>query len=120
MSQNILFIAKTDEAYRQLLLESEGFTVRRIDPSEARAVLSADQFPLAVITTERGPQSTLEFCRELKSFAPMMRVLVLAQRAEYLPPDTCIDALVREQYSPGQFVAAVRRAMNGDKPVAEE
>jgi DNA-binding NarL/FixJ family response regulator len=115
-----LFIAKTDETYRQLLLESEGFTVRRIDPNETRSVLRTERFPLAVITTERGPQATLEFCRELKSQAPTMHVLVLAQRAEYLPPDSCIDALVREQYSPGQFVAAVRRAMNGEKPAPEE
>lgn len=120
MSQNILFIAKSDETYRQLLLESEGFTVRRIDPQEARATLTTERFPLAVITTEHGPQETISFCRELKTHAPYMRVLVLAQRAEYLPPDQCIDALVREQYSPGQFVSAVRRLLNGGQPVAAE
>ncbi len=120
MSQNILFIAKSDEAYRQLLLESEGFTVRRINPQEARVALTAERFPLAVITTEHGPRETIEFCRELKSQAPNMRVLVLAQRAEYLPPDQCIDALIREQYSPGQFVAAVRRLLNGDKSGAAD
>jgi DNA-binding NarL/FixJ family response regulator len=120
LRQKILYIAKSDETYRQLLLESEGFTVRRVDPRDARCVLTTDTYPLAVITTEDGLQETVELCRDLKTHAPTTRVLVLAQRADYLPPDRCIDFVIREQYSPGHFVSAFRRLLNGEKSVAAE
>ena len=113
LNENILLIAKVDEAYRQLLLESQGYTVRRLDEKQARIVLRSERFRLAMITTERGTAATLALCEELKSFDSEMRVAVLAQRAEYLPPHDCVDALIREQYSPGKFLATVQKLVEG-------
>lgn len=113
MSETILLISKSDEAYRQLLLESDGYSVQRRDAQEARVLLRSERFRLALITTERGLDATLAFCEELKQLDEGMRVVVLAQRAEYLPPHPCVDALIREQYSPGKFLATVRKLMDG-------
>lgn len=113
MNENILLITGNDDTYRQPLLEAQGYTVLPVKLGDALRALSSKSFQLVLITTESGIAETLAFCEQLKSGYPDLRVGVLAQRAEYVPQNSCADIVVRAQYSPAKFLTAIRRLLEG-------
>jgi hypothetical protein len=75
--------------------------------------LSSNSFQLALVTTESGIPETLAFCEQLKGAHPGLRLGILAQSTEYIPLNSCADLIVRAQYSPAKFLAAVKRVLEG-------
>ena len=114
LNENILLITGNDDTYRQPLLEAQGYSVRSVDIEHANASLDSGNFQLVLVTTESGVAETLEFCRRLKANNPGLRVGILAQRAEYIPAGGCADIVVRAQYSPAKFLAAIRRLLESE------
>jgi DNA-binding response OmpR family regulator len=112
---NILLITKADVAYRQLLLESEGYKVTRISPREVSGVFQAGSFQLALISSELGVERTVDICEDLKTADPEVCVAVLAQRADYFKARACVDAIVHDEYSPGEFLSRVKTLIAGDR-----
>lgn len=115
MSSAILLITSSDRALRKPLLQSQGYTVEMTSIKAAAGALQNGRFDLALLTTEDGVGATLACCEQVKSLAPNMRVAVIAQRAEYLPPNPAVDAIIRQQYSPERFLATVRRLLDGSQ-----
>jgi hypothetical protein len=109
VNENILLITGNDDTYRQPLLEAQGYFVLPVQIEQALDVLNENAFQLVLVTTESGIAETLSFCEQLKALHPTLRVGILAQRAEYIPPNGCSDIVVRAQYSPAKFLAAVKR-----------
>lgn len=125
MSATILLITALDETHRRPLLESQGYSVQVASPPEASKFLNATRYDLALIPTENGVAATLEYCAQMKRILPELRVAIIAQRAEYVPPGDSADAIIREQHSPARFLAAVKRlletsAMDGKSFSASE
>ena len=116
VSTNILLVTTDDETHRRPLLESQGYLVKAASAAEAEQELEGCDFDLALVPTELEVDSVLEFCRKLKSTNPQLRVAVIAQRAEYVPADSCIDVVIREQHSPGRFLAAVKKLLDVSLP----
>jgi CheY-like chemotaxis protein len=113
MNENILLITGHDDTYRQPLLEAQGYSVQRVQIGQAFDALSTTTFQLVLVTTEKGIAETLGFCEHLKATYPNLHVGVLAQRAEYIPISSCADVVVRAQYSPAKFLAAIKRLLDG-------
>ncbi len=113
MNANILLITGNDDTYRQPLLEAQGYGVHPVHIDQAFDVLKEKPFQLVLITTESGIPETLNFCEQLKNAQPDLRVGILAQRAEYIPPNHCSEVIVRAQYSPAKFLAAIKRLLDG-------
>jgi DNA-binding response OmpR family regulator len=111
LNENILLITGNDDTYRQPLLEAQGYSVQATRMDQAMTALDAKDFQLVLITTEHGISETLAFCERLKAARPNLRVGILAQRAEYIPVNTCADVVVRAQYSPAKFLAALKRIL---------
>jgi CheY-like chemotaxis protein len=112
MSAKILLVTATDETHRKPLLESEGYDVTLACVGDACNRVRFSQFALVLIPTDSGIENTLALCENIKAVAPEMRVAVIADRAEYIPPNVAVDAIVRQQHSPGKFLAAVRRLLD--------
>ena len=112
MSAKILLITAVDETHRQLLLESQGYLVQTAAHEDVPKHLSEDDYQLALVSTENGVAATLAFCETVKSNFPDVRIVVVAQRAEYIPANDFVDAVIREQHSPGRFLAAVKRLID--------
>ena len=111
MNENILLITGHDDTYRQPLLEAQGYSVHATRIEQAMNALNGNTYQLVLVTTESGIPETLDFCEQLKAANPNLRVGILAQRAEYIPPNTCSDIVVRAQYSPAKFLAAIKRLL---------
>lgn len=116
MSANILLVTTDDETHRRPLLESQGYSVQAVSAANAEQGLIDANFDLALVPTEPGVDAVLELCRNLKSKNPQLRVAVIAQRAEYVPADSCVDIVIREQHSPGRFLAAVKKLVDASLP----
>ena len=112
LSSKILFVTGTDDTFRKPLLETQGYTVRTANIDNALRQLSMEKFKLALITTEHGITRTIVLCEQLKSAQPELRVGVLAQHSDDIP-STCVDIVLRMQYSPAKFLAAIRIVMEG-------
>jgi hypothetical protein len=111
LNENILLITGNDDTYRQPLLEAQGYSVRRTTIEQAFLALGIGSVQLVLVTSENGIDTTLAFCEQLKAAYPSMRVGILAQRADYIPSRSCADIVVRAQYSPAKFLAAVKRIL---------
>src|SRR3954471_11369021 len=111
LNENILLITGNDDTYRQPLLEAQGYSVRKAQLDEAASILQTENFHLLLVTTESGIDNTLAFCAEAKTAHPSLRVGILAQRSEYIPPHSSADVVVRAQYSPAKLVAAIKRLL---------
>lgn len=114
MSAEILLITAADHTFRKLLLESQGYRVETVSPNTAGSYVQGKQFKLALLSTDGGIPSTLELSGTLKKVDPEMKIAVIAQRSEYVPLDGAVAAVIREQHSPGRFLAAVKKLMDGD------
>lgn len=112
LSEKILLITALDETHRQPLLESQGYIVRTARIDDALRQLESDDYQLILVPTERGSAETLEFCEQLKNRFPELCIAVIAQRAEYIPLSNSVDAVIREQHSPGRFLAAVKKLLD--------
>ena len=117
MTESILLITSVDETFQKPLLENEGYRVRVAAARNALEVLQSEEFRLVLVTTETSASDTIELCVQIKTVHPAMRVAVLAQRAEYIPKNACIDAIIRSQHSPNKFLATIRTLVekNGSK-----
>ena len=112
LGATILLIANADETHRKPLLESQGYSVQMASMENAEKCLAATTFLLALTASEGNIATTLNCCERMKSIAPEMRIAVIAERSEYFPPNSAVDAIIRQQHSPRQFLAAVRRLLD--------
>ena len=112
MSAKILLVTANDDTHRKPLLESEGYDVEldSIDDACKRAYLN--QFALVLIPTDSGIDNALACCEKMKAAAPGTRIALIAVHAEYVPQNAPLDAIIRQQHSPGRFLAAVRRLLD--------
>ena len=115
LSANILLITTADDTFRKLLLESQGYRVETASTEAAHSVVAKGQFHLALLSTDGGAQATIPLSKKLKEVSPATRIAVIAQRAEYVPPSESVEAIIREQHSPGRFLAAVKKLVDGDR-----
>ena len=115
LNANILLITDADETHRQLLLESAGYSVQRVGTPSAEKHLHVGNYQLILLSSDDGIGSTLELCVRLKAIAPEARVAVIAQRSEYVPASPDIDIVIREQHSPGRFLAAVKKLVEAPR-----
>jgi CheY-like chemotaxis protein len=107
----ILLITVLDETHRQLLLESCSYKVTVARSDEAVARLVEETYQLVLATTDDGVDTALKVCATVKKSFPDVKVAIVAHRAEYVPATACADAVIREQYSPGRFLAKVKKLM---------
>ena len=114
MSASILLVTAMDVTFRKLLLESQGYRVEAVSADSANSLAAKEQFRLALLATDGGTQATVELCEGLKRLNPAMRIAVIAQRSEYVPASEAVAAVIREQHSPGRFLAAVKKLVEGD------
>jgi ActR/RegA family two-component response regulator len=114
LSTNILLVTTMDETFRKPLLESQGYRVEAVPAEAAEAALRNDHFQLALLSTEAGAEETLDLSARLRQINPHMRVAVLAHRAEYVPTTDSIAVIIREQHSPGRFLAVVKKLLDGE------
>jgi len=103
-----------DDTFRKLLLESQGYRVEAAAAAAASTLVEREHFQLALLATKGDAKETLELCVKLKRQDPRMRVAIIAQRTEYVPASECVDAVIREQHSPGRFLAAVKKLVDGE------
>jgi ferredoxin-NADP reductase len=108
LSARILLVTEVDETHRQPLLESQGYQVSLAAPGDISNQLRANHFHLALIATDGGIGPTLAICEQMKNLRPNMQVAIIAQRAEYVPASASVNAVIRQQHSPGRFLCAVR------------
>ncbi len=111
MSFKILLVATVDEAYHQLLLESQGYAVTKASAQEVPQRLQSEHYDLMMVTPEDPAQDVLPFCVRVREDNPKLRIVLIARRAEYVPANPAVDAVIREQSSPGKLLAAVKRVV---------
>jgi hypothetical protein len=119
VKERILLIASVDETYRKPLLETQGYQVDSANITNAEESLRSATYKAVLLATDVDGIALLDLCGRVKKAQPHARVGVLAQRAEYIPPNDCIDAIFRNQHSPGKFLSALRTLMSlspGEKP----
>ena len=116
MSAKILLITVVDETHRKPLLESQGYMVQTAKPDDIERELGRNEHQLALIGTDNGVAATLEICERMKNLAPELRIGVIAQRSEYVPANSCVDAIIREQHTPRKFLAAVKKLADVPEP----
>jgi CheY-like chemotaxis protein len=122
VKERILLITSMDDTYRKPLLETEGYQVHAVPPGEADQKLTSEQYEVVLIATNADGPGMLDFCTKVRNVQPAARIGVVAQRSEYITPNDCIDAVFRNQHSPGKFLAAVRKLINlspGEKQISE-
>jgi len=123
MSARILLVTAADNTHRKPLLESQGYVVDVVPAALVENRLRHPAVPtpydLALIATEDGVPATLDCCEKMKRIVPRLRIAVIAQRSEYVPPSQAVDAVIRQQYSPGKFLASVKRLLD-DAPLGKE
>ena len=112
LSKTILLVTDRDNTHRKPLLESEGYQVEVSPIEDFRERLGSIDVGLILMSTDSGIEATLACCGAMKKIAPETRIAVIAQRAEYVPPDPAVDAIIRQQHSPRQFLAAIRRLLD--------
>jgi len=113
VKEEILLVTSVDDTFQQPLLQNEGYGVQVSKVEDALAFLKQGEFRLVLITTEASVPKTIELCEQMKAAHPDLRVGLIAQRAEYIPSNHCIDAVIRSQHSPQKFLAAIRRLIDG-------
>jgi CheY-like chemotaxis protein len=113
VKEKILLVTSVDDTFQQPLLQNEGYQVHITAAEDALSCLRQDEYRLVLITTETSVPKTIELCEQMKSDYPNLGVALIAQRAEYIPSSHCIDAVIRSQYSPQKFLAAIRRLIDG-------
>ena len=111
MKGRILLVTTIDEAYHQLLLQNQGYEVDKAARVEAITKLERDGYQLVLITPEGTVEKSLAFCNEVKKSGPQARIVLIARRAEYIPPNDWVDALTREQSTPQQFLSIIRKTI---------
>jgi len=94
------------------LLESAGYRVVVARHDEVLACLEQEAFQLLLATTDDGVQAALSVCATVKERWPDIKIAVVARRAEYIPEKICVDDIIRVQYTPGKFLARVKRLMD--------
>ena len=112
MRMKILLVTAKDDTHRKLLLESQGYEVELAPIADACDRARLNELALVLIPTDSGIENTLACCEKIKGAAPEIRIAVIAERAEYIPPNAAIDAIIRQQHSPGKFLTAVRRLLD--------
>lgn len=112
MSVTILLVTGRDDMHRKPVLESQGYKVEVAPMEDLTGILLSRCFALVLVSTEIGVDATLACCEKMKSVAPDTRIAVIAERAEYVPPNSAVDAIIRQQHSPGRFLAAVARLLD--------
>ncbi len=112
MRARILLVTKMDDTHRKPLLESQGYFVELSTALSVFDRLGENRFHLALLSTDDGAEETIELSEALKSHFPRMRIALVAQRAEYVPPSVAIDTVIRQQHSPGKFLAAIKRLID--------
>jgi PleD family two-component response regulator len=112
LKERILLITSNDDTYRKPLLETQGYEVRSIDPQEAEDAVQYEHFDVVLFTSDGDLHKLFQFCAKLKKARPRAKLGVVAQRSEYVPGNECIDAVFRNQHSPGKFLAALRKLID--------
>ena len=112
MRAKILLVTKMDDTHRKPLLESQGYFVEFTSIEVVFARLAENRFHLALLSTDDGAEEALRLSDRMKAEFPSMRIALVAQRAEYVPPNDTIDAVIRQQHSPGKFLAAIQRLID--------
>lgn len=107
MSRKILLITGNDDTYRRPLLEAHGYAVEAVRSERAISELAGKDFQLVLVGTESGVIDTLEMCKQMKATRPGVRVGVLAKGTETIPSGSCVDVVIRVQYSPAKFIGAI-------------
>jgi DNA-binding NtrC family response regulator len=111
VQRKILLVTTVDEAYHQLLLKAQGYDVEKSNRKEADKVLSSDNFDVVVVTPDGNVEDTLAFCDETRRRHPRMRIVLIARRAEYVPPNSAVDAIIREQSTPAKFLSTIKTTL---------
>jgi DNA-binding response OmpR family regulator len=105
----ILLVTPGDESYRGPLLAAEGYAVALAHTlAAARQILEGGACELVLVTTDEGILTVFSFCEQLKILSPRTRTAILARWSEYVPQSDFVDAVIRMQYSPAKFLAAVK------------
>ncbi len=68
-------------------------------------------YQLVLATTDDGVETTLRVCANVKAEFPETKLAIIALRNEYIPNEQAVDVVIREQYSPGRFLAIVKKLM---------
>jgi DNA-binding response OmpR family regulator len=104
-----------DDTFRKPLLESQGYRVEMVTPVAAEDALRKRHFQLVLLSTEMGARETLDLSARLLRIDPQVSIAVLAQRTEYVPGSDSVAVVIREQHSPGRFLAVVKKLLNGEE-----
>lgn len=119
MSAQILLVTALDETHRKPLLESEGYVVTTVRREAAVEELRVSKYQLVLLEKEGDAADTIGFCESLKREQSGLKIVIIAQRADYVPTSAAIDAVIRQQHSPRIFLNAVRKLLtsggSGDK-----
>ena len=112
--RNILLVTGNDDTYRKVLLESQGYAVTRAQGHEALSVLGRGDFHFVLVASGAGLADTSEFCNQIRTRHPRLRIGVVAERGEKVPLEICADVVIRAQYSPGKFIGAINTVLMED------
>lgn len=113
MNGKILLVATVDEAYHQLLLESQGYSVQKARMDEALGLVGGEAYDLMLVTPEGEMVSVLEFCEQAHKKCAEMKIVLIARRAEYVPSTGAVHAVIREQSTPGRLLATIKKTIEG-------
>ncbi len=108
---SILLVTGNDDTYRKMLLESHGYSVTPAQPDEVLSALHSADFHLVLVATDGGLAEWPDFCEQIKSSHPKMRIGVVAQRGLHFPFEACADVVIHAQYSPAAFLGAINTVL---------
>jgi DNA-binding response OmpR family regulator len=108
---SILLITGTDDTYRRVLLESQGYAVTAAQADEALSVLLREEFHFVLVTSGVGLPNASAFCDAVRLRRPKLRIGVVARRGEHVPLERCADVVIRSQYSPAKFNGAINTVL---------
>jgi DNA-binding response OmpR family regulator len=100
-------VTSSDATHRHLLLEASGHDVNVTSAHLVPILLREEKYDLALITLQEHGSNIVPLCERIKRDRPDMMVAVIAQESEPVPHTSAIDAVIRSQQHPGQFLAAV-------------
>ena len=104
----ILLVSPIPELHYDSLLTNGGFevvTVKSLD--DALAAWRPLVFNLVLVVVDDNVEQPLEFCEELKKIDPTQGVAFVTGWHTYIPPQSCPDEIIEQEYNPALFIRKV-------------
>lgn len=104
----ILLVSKIPELHYDTLLTKCGFevvTVKSLD--EALTVWRPLVFNLVLVVVNGNTEQALKFCGQLKKIDPTQGVAFVTGWHTYIPPQSCPDEIIEQEYNPALFIRKV-------------